>query len=243
MANNQSVSADRLEAASLLMAEGSTLYKQIKNQAKDLDSELETDILVNYEGYVENLGEDSFREALKALSGELGRMFDKAMESENVTTEQIRQITRYQNCIQLAGSLSHQQTFEIPVVMGEDVLNLKVKLVEGQQKTSSVKVQMSSEQFGTLDGVATVKGDTLQGYLICDNSQVVDQLKFQESAIRQDFEDLGLKTGEFIITMNRKAKEFYRTDISEKPVGEKSSNQVLYQVAKTFIKYAMQATT
>ena len=243
VANNQSVSADRLEAASLLMAEGSTLYKQIKNQAKDLDSELETDILVNYEGYVENLGEDSFREALKALSGELGRMFDKAMESENVTTEQIRQITRYQNCIQLAGSLSHQQTFEIPVVMGEDVLNLKVKLVEGQQKTSSVKVQMSSEQFGTLDGVATVKDDTLQGYLICDNSQVVDQLKFQESAIRQDFEDLGLKTGEFIITMNRKAKEFYRTDISEKPVGEKSSNQVLYQVAKTFIKYAMQATT
>ena len=243
VATSQTVHANNLEAAGLLMAEGSTLYKEINKQAQSLDEQLGNSILSNYESYEENLQESSVREAFHTLSGTLNQMFEIAMENDNVTEDQIQQIRRYQNCIRLAGNLTHQQTFEIPVVMGEDVVNLKVKLVEGQQEASTVKLQMSSEQFGTLDAVAVVREDMLQGYLICDNRQVVEQLTFNEGAMRQEMQALGLNTGELIITMNRKAKEFYRTDITEKSVGEKPSNQTLYQVAKIFIKYAKQATT
>ena len=169
-------------------------------------------------------------------------MFSEAMDRETVTEGQIRQIQRYRNCIHLAGNLSHQLSFELPVMMGKEVVNLKMKLIEGQQDAATVKLQMSSKEYGTFDAMAVIKGTGLQGYMICDNRQVVDQIKAQESIMRQEIENLGIKVGELTITMNRKNKEFYRTDITEQPMGEKPSNQLLYQVAKIFIKYAKQTS-
>ncbi len=238
VANGQVVSANQLEAAGILMAEGSTLYRDIKEQALRLDEGLANNILNLYEGFEENLGEDQVRTSLQNLTDELNLMFEKSLEREDVTEGQVKQLQRYHNCIQLAGSLSHQQTFELPVIMGQEVVNLKVKLVEGQKDVSTIKIQMSSQDYGTLDALAVVKEAALQAYVVCDDRQVVAKMKEQDNALRKEIESLGVKVEELTITMNRKSKEFYRTDITEKAVGEKPSNQLLYQIAKIFIKYA-----
>ncbi len=240
--NGQKVSANQLEAASILMTEGSPLYKEIKEQARKLDTDLAKSIQSTYEGVMDRLAEGTVEESFQSLTSQLHQMFEKAMDTENVTVDQIEQIRKYQNCIRLAGSLRNHQTFELPVVVGEDILNLKVKLVEGNHETSSVKIQMSGEQYGTMDAVATVKGDILEGYFVCNNRQVMDQLVSKETDIRQEIEDLGFKIDQFTITMNRKKKEFYQSDSVEKIVENKPSTQKLYQLAKIFVTCGKQAT-
>lgn len=238
------VTANQLEAASLLMAEGSSLYKQIKEEADMIDTSIGNELISDYDDILNRLGTDNgVSDAFESLVGKMTEIFEKAMETDTVSVRQVEQLRKYHNAIRLAGNLSNQQTFELPVVLGDEVVNLKVKLVEGQQENSNMKIQMSSPELGTINAFAVVQDNSLSGYLICDNREMADQLKLKETVLKQEIEELGIKTEQFTISMNRKTTEYYRTDISENIAKERPTNQTLYHLAKIFVKYVKQAVT
>lgn len=236
------VTANQLEAANLLMAEGSSLYKQIKEEVDKVDENLGNEFIANYENIIDHLGsEHGVADALETLAGRMTEVLERAMEKEGVTADQINELRKYHNAVSLAGDLSRGNTFEIPVVLEDEVVNLKVRLIEGQHKNSNMKLQMSSPECGTINAFAVVQENSLSGYLVCENRQVADQLKMQEAELKQEIEELGIRTEQFTISMNRKTTEYYRTDISENPAKERPSNQTLYHLAKIFVKHVKQA--
>ncbi len=242
VANGQPVTANQLEAASILMAEGSTFYRDLKNQAKELDSALSEKIQNQYREFLNQLGEDGeLQQSYNRLEEDIDQMLARSMERNDVTTGQVDQLRMYHNCIRLAAGLSSHQTFEVPVVLGEDVVNLKVQLIEGQQGVANMKLQISDPKYGTVDALAVVQKDSVSGYLVSDSRQVADHLASVETEMKQEIESLGITTNQFTISMNKRTKDFYQTDGTEKVAEERPSNQMLYQLAKIFVKYTRQA--
>ena len=115
-------------------------------------------------------------EAQEAL-GKLAENVMKAMiESDEVTSLDIREAKLMRAQIALQNRMAKQETYSVPVLVGDEVTNVTLKIVRGVEKRGVVDVMLETQLSGKI--AATFRADEkgISGAIATDNAQTKGEM-------------------------------------------------------------------
>lgn len=225
-ANNQEVTMETMMAAEQVLNNGSW-----NGIFKKMDSKDRETFASNAEKLVEQMGEDSFEEAFSDFTDKVQDRVESEKENDANTYVDVSLLKLVGSSLQLTGSLSKQENYNIPMVIGEQVGNVNVTVQHKDAMGGKVEVSYESSLLGKVQAQLTVKDGEIKGFITTDNQPGLEMIRSEKDAMTKGFEALGfnVKQVDYSIFTNKRLS-------SEPAAGEEAvSTKQLLQAAKVFI--------
>ena len=167
------------------------------------------------------------------LMGAVVRQFS-AGEGEDID---VRQYSLTMAQLSVAGSLSKNESYEIPMEIDGSLTSVTVKILHGSGKTPATDISLKTEKFGSIKARFEMSGDGtgLTGLAVSDREGAADALQALSERLLSRFAENGLNVTEFSFVISS------RTDVNlSGRNAEKNNSNVdtasLYRTAKTFLQ-------
>ena len=189
-------------------------------------------------------------EAQEAL-GKLAENVMKAMiESDEVTSIDIKEAKLLRAQISLQKQMAKKETYSVPVLVGDEVTNVTLKIVRGVEKRGIVDIMLESQLAGKIAATFQAKEHGISGVIATDRLEARDDMQERINEFAQTLNDgeVDIKVAYiFDLDLNHfsntvPAKETSNgVDEEEKEAPENSdAYQVqtsrLYRIAESFIR-------
>jgi len=108
----------------------------------------------------------------------------KSMKNEsNVTSLDLKEMRMVQTQIELGTKMSKEETYQIPVLVGDSVTGVSLKIVRGKEEKGRVDILFEGEALGRTAAQISVKGDKIEGYIVSDSQATLSAMREQEEAL------------------------------------------------------------
>ena len=235
VAYRQPVTANNLEAASALRKKPGALYRKLRDleEGKGVSEGKQ-----KAETLVESLTDkESAQKAYEEMQETFSAVLDEAAE----TPEDYLDLRTLQSCkkqLALAGSLSREENYQIPVEINGELTAINLKVLHGTG-TGKVNVSVQTEEFGQITAKFSVREGRVSGYIACESSEGTAWLRGRQEEMERALEAPGENghsagPGSLVILQGR---EVNSEDYKEEDVngGEGQQTAELYGIAKAFI--------
>lgn len=247
----QNISMDNVQAASTLIFERGSLFRQIiqRNTGDTEDDEADgtdtaTDdsaVLRQADSFVDNL-----TDAKKA-----GVSYQEIISEANKAVEQmiytgdtasaridIKAAKALYKGLSLAGNLAREENYEIPMNIRGEITSVNLKIYHNASKTGKVAVTMDTQSLGKVAAEFDVTNDRISGMIVYENKAQKTELAQIEAAVRQEFgstSDRKINVS-LVHTQSVDLNKFGQDRDAGSTAGqEKVSTSELYQTAKAFL--------
>ena len=235
VAYRQPVTANNLEAASALRKKPGALYRKLRDLEEGTGA---SEGKQKAETLIENLTDkDSAREAYEEMQETFTGLLDEAMEAP----EDYLDLRTLQSCkkqLALAGSLSREENYQIPVEINGELTAINLKVLHGTG-TGKVNVTVETEEFGRIAAKFSLREQRVSGYIACESGEGTAWLQGRQEELEKALEATGengsgRETGSLVILQGR---EVNGEDYTEEELngGEGQQTAELYGIAKAFI--------
>ena len=250
--HNMPVSIQSIGEAQILLNPSANLYRQILNNAKDLDkSSTKTDDYTS-EGQVEKALDsitDTFedRESLQTGLSDFARVANTILSSQlsspDINAKQVNSLQLLRGAIKLSNTLNSNEYYDIPIKVGDSITNISLTVINSIGKQDS-KVSMSvlSDRYGTIEAEFKVHDREAKGLILCDNQEANELIKSNIGVIADSLEKQDITLSQMDIGVEKLNNQPYK---SKGPVLNQESKNAdkaadvttkeLYQVAKSFV--------
>ena len=221
-----------MEAAAALRRKPGALYRKLRDLEESTGA---PEGKQKSEALIESLTDkDSAQEAYEEMQETFSSVLDEAME----TPEDFLDLRTLQSCqkqLALAGNLSREENYQIPVEINGELTAINLKVLHGTG-TGKVNVTVQTEEFGRITAKFSLREQNVSGYIACESREGTVWLQGRqeelESALKGSGEDR--ETGSLVILQGR---EVGGEDYTEEEVngGEGQQTADLYKIAKAFI--------
>ncbi len=234
IAYRQPVTANSLEAAAALRRRPGALYRKLRDLEDDAgvsEGNRKTEKLLD-----SLTDRESEQEAYEELNESYAALVDEAIEK----AESYLDLRALQSCkkqLALAGSLSKEENYQIPVEINGELTAINLKILHGGE-TGKVSVTAQTEEYGQITARFSLKEQTVSGYIVCDSRKGTDWLRGRQDALERSLAVSGpdgetKQVGNVAVLYGKEiAAEDYGT-LSEEQTQVQTSD--LYLVAKSFI--------
>ncbi len=232
VAYRQPVTANNMEAAAALRRKPGALYRKLRDLEESTGA---PEGKQKSEALIESLTDkDSAQEAYEEMQETFSSVLDEAME----TPEDFLDLRTLQSCqkqLALAGNLSREENYQIPVEINGELTAINLKVLHGTG-AGKVNVTVQTEEFGRITAKFSLREQNVSGYIACESREGTVWLQGRqeelESALKGSGEDR--ETGSLVILQGR---EVGGEDYTEEEVngGEGQQTADLYKIAKAFI--------
>ena len=200
-------------------------------------------------------------EAQEAL-GKLAENIMKTMiESDKVTSIDIREARLMQAQISIQKQMAKKETYAVPVLVGDEVTNVTLKIVRGVEKRGVVDIMLESKFAGKIAATFQAKEHGVTGMIASDRSETKDDMEKrldeiigglgEEAEVRVAYvKDLNLiqfsnsssSKGETVNDLAEGKSTAKTTEQNESPENTEYEVQTtrLYRIAESFIKVVKQ---
>lgn len=191
-------SAMNVNAIQSMMANRNQLFRQIfgeestnPDREKKITAE---DIEAIKESIIEDFGEAvSEPEALAEVQETLGKVAENVMKtmisSDEVTSIDVREMRLMQAKLSINQTLAKKEQYSIPVLVGDKVTNVSLKIVRGVETKGIVDIMLESEMSGKIAATFQAKEEGISGLVVTDKQEtrdlLADQMGFLASAIQE----------------------------------------------------------
>lgn len=234
----QPVSVNNLLAADMLMNRSGFLYKKLNEFTKPADQEKVKNALSHLQESMTD--KESAQEAYE----EMQQVYEDVLkEAENGTGIQYIDLKAIQSCqrqLTLAGNLSKEENYRIPVEINGETTAIHLKVLHGEEG-GMVKAALSTESYGDVAAQFSVRNQKLTGYIACSTQEGTSRLQDKEETLRSAFEkhveslvqnDVEIGSVGILHSKELDLNSF----TAGEPSGESSVKTAdLYQIAKAFI--------
>lgn len=177
-----------VNALNAMMTNRNQLFRQIfgeestnPNRDKKITAE---DIEAIKEDIIEEFGEAvSEPEALAEVQETLGKVAENVMKtmisSDEVTSIDVREMRLMQAKLSINQTLSKKEQYSIPVLVGDKVTNVSLKIVRGVKTKGIVDVMLESEMAGKIAATFQAKEEGISGLVVTDRQETRDFLADQ----------------------------------------------------------------
>ena len=200
-------SAMNVNAIQSMMANRNQLFRQIfgeestnPDREKKITAE---DIEAIKESIIEDFGEAvSEPKALAEVQETLGTVAENVMKtmisSDEVTSIDVREMRLMQAKLSINQTLAKKEQYSIPVLVGDKVTNVSLKIVRGVETKGIVDIMLESEMSGKIAATFQAKEEGISGLVVTDKQEtrdlLADQMGFLASAIQEsDGEQVDLR--------------------------------------------------
>lgn len=232
VAYRQPVTANNLEAAAGLRKKPGALYRKLR------DLENGTDIpegRQKAEKLLENLTDkESAQEAYEEMQETFSGLLDRAADA----SEDYLDLRTLQSCkkqLALAGNLSREENYQIPVEINGELTAINLKVLHGNG-TGKVNVTVQTEEFGQITARFSLREQRVSGYIACESSEGTAWLQGRQEEMEKALAASGenRETGSLVILQGREVNGEGYTE-EEINGGEGQHTAELYGIAKAFI--------
>ena len=190
--------AMNVNAIQSMMANRNQLFRQIFGEEStnpDRERKITTeDIEAIKESIIEDFGEAvSEPEALAEVQETLGTVAENVMKtmisSDEVTSIDVREMRLMQAKLSINQTLAKKEQYSIPVLVGDKVTNVSLKIVRGVETKGIVDIMLESEMSGKIAATFQAKEEGISGLVVTDKQEtrdlLADQMGFLASAIQE----------------------------------------------------------
>lgn len=138
---------------------------------------------------------DAFGEAISApeemaeAQERLGILAENVMrgmiESDNVTSIDVRQMRLMATQLSIQNALAKEEQYSVPVMTGDGVVNVSLKIVRGVDKKGVVDITMESVLRGKISATFQAKEQGVTGLIATDNSETKDLLESKNAMLTE----------------------------------------------------------
>ncbi|MDE6920989.1 MAG: hypothetical protein K2P89_13970, partial [Lachnospiraceae bacterium] len=250
----QNINVDNIQAASTLIFERGSLFRQIINgntegsddddaeTADAADSEqTDSGLLALGDSFVENLTD----------AGRAGVSYKEIISEANKAVEQMLYTGSADNAkidvkaakalykgLSLAGNLAREENYEIPMNIKGEITSVNLKIYHNASQTGKVAVTLDTENLGKVAAEFDVTRDRVSGMIVYENRAGKAELARLEEAVRQELGRAGdRKTGISLVHAKSVDLNKFGQDRDAKSTADavKASTSELYQTAKAFL--------
>lgn len=250
----QNINVDNIQAASTLIFERGSLFRQIINgntegsddddteTADAADSEqTDSGLLALGDSFVENLTD----------AGRAGVSYKEIISEANKAVEQMLYTGSADNAkidvkaakalykgLSLAGNLAREENYEIPMNIKGEITSVNLKIYHNASQTGKVAVTLDTENLGKVAAEFDVTKDRVSGMIVYENRAGKAELARLEEAVRQELGRAGdRKTGISLVHAKSVDLNKFGQDRDAKSTADaaKASTSELYQTAKAFL--------
>lgn len=180
------------------------------------------------------IDEESMESEYNKINEATENLINKALESPDITAEKITYLKDIHQGMKLITALSKARNYEVPLLVGNRITHVNLKIISGTEKMSKVEVKVQSETMGNVEASFSVKGEEIKGLLLSDNREGLNQLKNNQDDLAEKIQEKGL-----ILKQLDYGSYQYNSNPSviaeEMELGKSSDTSQLYEVAKVLL--------
>lgn len=244
--------------------------KDVSVDNKEVDNEEDFDWQLELKSIKEKLLEDfgnavsepkEMAEAQEALGKLAENVMRTMMSSDQVTSIDIREARLMQAQISIQKQMAKKETYSVPILVGDEVTNVTLKIVRGVEKRGVVDIMLESQFAGKIAATFQAKEHGITGMIASDRRETKDNMEKrmdeilagmgEEAEVRIAYmKDLNLvqfSNAEY--SRNDNANDLADGKATAKSVAQKDSSENaefevqttrLYSIAESFIKVIKQ---
>lgn len=245
IAHGQPISIDNIQAASMLLFERGSLFRQVvgKNPENTFDAketedsedveQTEIDVLGQSDNFVEHLTDagqasisyqEIIREANKAVEHMIYDGGNKQID--------LKATKALYKGLALAGNMAREENYEVPMDIKGEITSVNLKIYHNASQTGKVAVTLDTERLGKVAAEFDVTKDRISGMIVYEKQSEKVTLKQLEQAVKQELGSTETRQTQISLVH---AKSVDLSKFGQDRSAEKVSTGELYQTAKAFL--------
>lgn len=240
---HQPVTLDNMQSSMLLNRKrGNTFKKTIEMEeklSKEEITRLEKGILEEAEEFLSSMEKEESREnSYEEMISHMKQVLEETVEQKSLGYIDVKEIQSLYKQVSLAGNLSREENYEIPVQFEDGITSINLKIIQGTAGKREVKITFETETLGHVEARFTETDYGLEGSVLTDymDGKTLLQNHAQElqKALTEALKDTKTELKSMFFGVNEKL------DINFVDYKEREKNidvSLLYKVAKEFIYY------
>ncbi len=236
---------DNVLAANRLMNKRNQVFNQLFNKDEVFSGEE-----VDFQGIKEEILE-RFANAMKtpkemaAAQEVLAETAENVMkpmiaDKEHITSMDIRELKLMNAQLSIAGKMAEEENYTIPVLVGNEVTNMSLKIVRGTKKKGIVEIMFETEKAGRIAANIRAEEKGISGFVAADRKETRDRIEAHAESItgRWPVEGENILKAAYVdeLDFNR----FSHSAMGEVPEKDSESYEIqtarLYEIAKSFME-------
>ncbi len=197
------------------------------------------------EKFGEALGEpEDLAQAQQELADVAENVMRTMEDSEGVTSVDLRDMRLWRQQIALGTRMAKDEHYAIPVLVGDELTNVQLKIVRGKEERGRVDVLFETPKLGKVAARFQVQEDSVKGYVVSDSDRTIEELKNQQDNLSKQFgmQDGKSQTLDFAyseeLDLNRFAggRTGNAANLDTESQSYRVQTQSLYGIAKGFLE-------
>ena len=248
----QSISVDNIQAASNLIFDRGSLFRQIltagAENAENTDdaddtyedsSTAEHEVLQKADHFVEHLTDTkqagiSYQEMIQ----EANKAVEQIIYTNGSAQIDVKAAKALYKGLSLAGNLAREENYEVPMNIRGEITSVNLKIYHNASQTGKVAITLDTESLGKVAAEFDVTKDRISGMIVYENQAEQAALAQVEQAVRQEFGTAGEKQAAISLVHTRSVDlNKFGQDRDQNMTAEntKVSTSELYHTAKAFL--------
>lgn len=161
-------------------------------------------------------------------------------DEEHISSMDIRELKLMSTQMSIAGKMAEEENYTIPVLVGDSVTGVSLKIVRGTKKKGMVEVMFDTAKSGKVAACIAAKEDGINGLVAADSPQMKERLETCSAMLSEAFgEDCSLS---FVYEKHLDFARFSQNSSTEQETEttENADFEVqttrLYKIAKSFLE-------
>ncbi|WP_455716439.1 DUF6240 domain-containing protein [Anaerosporobacter sp.] len=249
--HNVPVSIQSIRQAQVLLNYNPNVFKQILNNAKDIEH-TNTDSNNDWEQQVEEAlnsivdtfeDKESLQKGLSSFAQIADTVLSNQISNPDINAKQVNDFQILRGAIKLSNVLNRNEYYDIPVKVGDSITNISLTVINNSGKQDSkVTMSVQSNRYGTIEAEFKVHDRQAKGLILCDNQEASEMVKSNIGVITDNLEKQNISLGQMDIGVEKLSGRSYKArglnSNHEAKASDEAANvttKELYQVAKSFV--------
>lgn len=181
---------------------------------------------------------EDMAKAQKILADTAENVMKSMMNESEVNSVDLKEMRMIHTQIALGTKMAKEETYHIPVLVGDSVTGVSLKIVRGKEEKGRVDILFGGENIGKVAAQISVKGEKIEGYIVSDSKATLEAFREREEEfsmmLTQDSEEVNLR---YVQAENVELGSLFdRTREVETEERSETQTRTLYHMAESFLK-------
>lgn len=241
---NMEVTVNNIVVAGEILENGNTVFNKVKNMLEYTQSELDSETKMNYQSDIRDsmnelvdslVDEETILKQYDKLDDKISNLLKSEVKNHTITSKDIANLKNISSGMEFVKALGKSRNYEIPLLIGDSITNINLKIITGAKETGKIDMTVYSENLGNIEASFSVKGEEIKGVILCDNNTGLDILKEKKDSLTKGITKTNLSLKQLDYGSSYKNGNLNSTISNpSKETSTVHTNQ-LYQVAKTLV--------
>lgn len=182
---------------------------------------------------------EDMAKAQKKLAETAENVMKSMINETHVSSLDLKEMRLAKIQIELGTKMSKEETYHIPVLVGDSVTGVSLKIVRGKEEKGRVEILFGNENIGDVAAQIFVKADKVEGVISAESAKTLEAFRKQEDDFKALLEQGDKKIIDLHYVQAKEPQKVFTAAPLEETVSQEKrevQTKTLYHMAESFIK-------